>query len=337
MKLNNDEEGINVTEKLTSDPAHPKLGIALSGGGFRASFYHLGVLAQLAQKGILKHVEVLSCVSGGSIIGALYYLYVKRLLEHTLDRELSDQDYINLVAEMEAHFLQAVQKNLRMRTFLNPLKNLKMSLANYSRSDHIGELYDKYLYRGLIKGHAGPVRMRDLKIRPVGHTRDFHPLEHNQYRTHKVPILLINATVLNNGHNWRFDASRMGEPPRDSAWDVQMDKNMRLQRPPSYDDIPNHADFPLGTAVAASACLPGIFPPLAVSGLYDDKIQVQLVDGGVHDNQGIQGLLDPQLGCTHFVISDASGQLNNEAHPSTVFHSVLGRSNQIMMERIREV
>ena len=32
-----------------------KLGLALSGGGFRAAFFHLGVLAQMADKGILSH------------------------------------------------------------------------------------------------------------------------------------------------------------------------------------------------------------------------------------------------------------------------------------------
>ncbi len=58
-----------------------KLGLAFSGGGFRASFYHIGVLAQMAEHGLLRHVEVISTVSGGSIIGALYYLHLKKLLE----------------------------------------------------------------------------------------------------------------------------------------------------------------------------------------------------------------------------------------------------------------
>ena len=51
-----------------------KMGLALSGGGFRASIYHIGVLAALAEHDMLRHVEVLSCVSGGSILGAYYYL-----------------------------------------------------------------------------------------------------------------------------------------------------------------------------------------------------------------------------------------------------------------------
>lgn len=49
-----------------------RLGLALSGGGFRASFFHIGVLARLAELDLLRPIEVISTVSGGSIIGALY-------------------------------------------------------------------------------------------------------------------------------------------------------------------------------------------------------------------------------------------------------------------------
>ena len=55
-----------------------KMGLALSGGGFRASIYHIGVLAALAERDMLRHVEVLSCVSGGSILGTYYYLLLRK-------------------------------------------------------------------------------------------------------------------------------------------------------------------------------------------------------------------------------------------------------------------
>ena len=64
-----------------TNPQEKKLGLCLSGGGFRASLFHIGVLAALAEREMLHKVEVLSTVSGGSIIGAYYYLKVKRLLE----------------------------------------------------------------------------------------------------------------------------------------------------------------------------------------------------------------------------------------------------------------
>lgn len=46
-----------------------RIGLALSGGGFRAAAFHLGVMQKLLALGILYKVDVLSCVSGGSIAG----------------------------------------------------------------------------------------------------------------------------------------------------------------------------------------------------------------------------------------------------------------------------
>jgi NTE family protein len=47
-----------------------RLGLALSGGGFRAAAFHLGVFRKLQAMGLLWKVDLLSCVSGGSIAGA---------------------------------------------------------------------------------------------------------------------------------------------------------------------------------------------------------------------------------------------------------------------------
>jgi len=318
------------------DTGQERWGLALSGGGFRASFFHVGVLARLAEMGLLRRLEVISTVSGGSILGALYYVHVKWLLEKKPDAEISDKDYLEIVLRIERELLAAVQRNIRMRTFLNPVKNLQMSLANYSRSDRIGELYDEMLYRPVLgAGRPTPIQMRELLIRPKGDKPDFHPHKDNRGRTAKVPILILNATTLNTGHNWRFEASRMGEPPRGRRVALEVDKNMRLRRAPSYADItPRQQDIELGLAVGASACVPGIFHPLAISGLYDRDVRVQLVDGGVHDNQGVGGLLDEQ--CTHFIVSDASGQMQDEAEPSTSALPVMVRSNDILMDRVRE-
>jgi len=47
-----------------------RIGLALSGGGFRATAFHLGVFRRLQSMGILWKLDLLSCVSGGSIAGA---------------------------------------------------------------------------------------------------------------------------------------------------------------------------------------------------------------------------------------------------------------------------
>jgi NTE family protein len=46
-----------------------RIGLALSGGGFRAAAYHLGVFKKLDEMDLLWKVDLLTCVSGGSIAG----------------------------------------------------------------------------------------------------------------------------------------------------------------------------------------------------------------------------------------------------------------------------
>ena len=60
----------------------------------------------------------------------------------------------------------------------------------------------------------------------------------------------------------------------------------------------------------------------------------QLVDGGVHDNQGLQGLFDSD--CTHLIVSDASGQLTDQPLPATRIPGVGGRANSILADRVRD-
>lgn len=51
-----------------------RFGLGLSGGGFRAAGFHLGVFHKLRQLDLLHRVDMLSCVSGGSIAGAFLAL-----------------------------------------------------------------------------------------------------------------------------------------------------------------------------------------------------------------------------------------------------------------------
>lgn len=47
------------------------IGLSLSGGGFKAALYHLGAIIRLNEFGLLKNLEIISCVSGGAIVGSL--------------------------------------------------------------------------------------------------------------------------------------------------------------------------------------------------------------------------------------------------------------------------
>ncbi len=320
-----------------------KVGLALSGGGFRASLFHIGVLARLAELDMLRHVEVLSCVSGGSIIGAHYYLEIKKLLTEKEDGDITRQDYIDLVARVADDFLAGVQRNIRTRVAAELVTNLKMIfIPGYSRTERVGELYEREIFSRVQDGNGGQPRwINDLFVYPKGEIAGFQPKYDNWRRDAKVPILLLNATPLNTGHNWQFTASWMGEPP--AKVDSEVDRNYRLRRL-YYDDAPeNYRRFRLGYAVAASSCVPGLFEPLVLDDLYENedkrdqkkgKISVRLVDGGVHDNQGVSGLLDQ--GCSVVLVSDASGQMSAVDDPSAGLLGVPLRSNSILMARVRE-
>ncbi len=310
-----------------------KLGLALSGGGFRASFFHIGILAALAEMDMLRHVEALSCVSGGSILGAHYYLEIRQRLQEKSDQEMTRDDYIEIVTRIAEQFLQGVQQNIRVRVAESLVENLRMMfIPGYTQTNRLGELYEEHLFsRVPDQNEQGKQEriLRNLKVKPKG-TTNFKPKYDNWKRRNKVPILILNATSLNTGHNWQFTATWMGEPP--SAIDSQVDGNYRLRRM-WYDEAPTeHQDIRLGQAVAASSCVPGLFTPLELSDLYQD-ITVRLVDGGVHDNQGVFGLLDQN--CTVFVVSDASGQMAADNMPKDNILPVLIRSSSVSMARVR--
>ncbi len=310
-----------------------KVGLALSGGGFRASLFHIGTLARLAECRMLRRVEVLSCVSGGSILGAYYYLKLRRLLESRADAEIEDADYVILVRELAEEFLGAVRCDLRGQLFANVADNWKMLWSRYSRSDRAAGLFERMFFAGIPKDGSeatGEWRMTDLYVRPRGREDGFSLRYENWLRQAKVPILVLNATSLNTGHNWQFTASWMGEPPTGAG--AQVDASRRLRRV-YYRDLPAGQPPPaLGKAVGASACVPALFPPVTMAGLYEG-IDVELVDGGVHDNQGIASLLDQD--CTVVLVSDASGQMRDAEHPKRDLLGVASRSNSVLMARVR--
>ena len=50
----------------------PRIGLALSGGGFRATVFGLGCLRALHDRDLLRHVQVVSGISGGSLLAAMW-------------------------------------------------------------------------------------------------------------------------------------------------------------------------------------------------------------------------------------------------------------------------
>ncbi|BFT69145.1 patatin-like phospholipase family protein [Paenibacillus sp. P36] len=199
--------------------AKEKLGLALSGGGFRASFFHLGVLARLAQLGVLRHVKVISTVSGGSIIGALFY---QELLKEISSKEgkLSNTDYIKVVQCVEEKFVLAVDKNIRGKLFLNPWYET-LSLCK-GREKVLSNFYNKYFYNS------------DMEMTQL---QDSYGI---------APNLIINATSLNNGQHWFFSPHQMGQ------YEVSGSNSKGII---GYE----YNRVKLSDAVAASSAVPGLF------------------------------------------------------------------------------
>lgn len=60
------------------DSDQKRIGIAFSGGGIRATIFHLGVLKWMAEKGMLEDIARISSVSGASLCIGLIYSYSNR-------------------------------------------------------------------------------------------------------------------------------------------------------------------------------------------------------------------------------------------------------------------
>jgi tetratricopeptide (TPR) repeat protein len=216
-----------VDDKHILEQSLDKKGLALSGGGFRASFFHLGILAKLAECDVLKDIEVISTVSGGTIVGVLYYLKLQKLLEENEDANIKKTHYIQLVTELIDEFFEAVQTDMRNgvfteRFFSNTILKIMNPFSSYSRTNKLGEIYQKRIYRKYKK------YMSELIITPKDwQEKDaFKPRFNNWRRKNKVPILVINATNLNSGHGWQFQASKMGEA--EYMNNMEIDKNNRF-------------------------------------------------------------------------------------------------------------
>jgi len=278
-----------------------KIGLALSGGGFRASIFHLGVIRRLEELGFMKKVSVISSVSGGSIIAAYYVIEMEERLRLRRDEALKsdekmDQVRLELFEEITKDFFYTLDHNLRTRAlifspFYHPVGWIKCLFPGYSRSDLIQAEYDKWLYRNNTldqfpagwKGEAQDSRL------------DFGG-----------PKLVLNTTSLMSGERVGF--SRI---PLSGINEMKKcNKNV----------------LSISKIVGASACVPGLFPPVPVSGDF-------LVDGGVSDNQGVEGLIENK--CDVMLISDASGQIEQLHKHSGKALSVVGRTTSVLQFQVR--
>src|SRR3954469_21876095 len=121
-----------------------KIGLALSGGGFRASLYHLGLVRFLRDAGILPRVTHITSVSGGSILGAHLVLNWDRY-------NGSPNEFDSAAAEVLAYIRMDIRNRIIRRFPLAyplrwPRRMFGRSNRKLTRTGLLEYHYEKFLY-----------------------------------------------------------------------------------------------------------------------------------------------------------------------------------------------
>ncbi|CAG7855934.1 hypothetical protein MCAMS1_00252 [biofilm metagenome] len=141
------------------------IGIAMSGGGSRATNFSAAILLELEKLGILQHADVISSVSGSSLTAAYYGLYGNN----------KNSDHHWNEASVREAFLTDFQTGWFRRWF-NPWNIMRYWFTNFTRSDIMIEKLNAELYEGYTYGKL------------IGRT----------------PQIIINATSFTNGEPFVF-------------------------------------------------------------------------------------------------------------------------------------
>jgi NTE family protein len=149
-----------------------KIGMALSGGGVRASVFHLGVLARIAADNLLENVTFISTVSGGTLITGLIYSTARNMWP-------TSEFFLHHCLKQTKYYLTEVdvKSNVIFRSLTRPWHLLQGRAKVVAQSMH---------HRWGLSGSLNDI-----------------PLE---------PRWVLNATTYETGRNWRFiPQKRMGD------------------------------------------------------------------------------------------------------------------------------
>jgi len=298
-----------------------KIGLSLSGGGYRAAAYHLGTLRKLNEMGILDEIDVISSISGGSITGACYALKGDNFteFEKTLRRGVKSSIIGGIMRSprflliagslllLSAGMIALLFTRFGWISFLLLVVTLtvliKYQFALLPVSKIIEELYNKFYFNGKL--------LSDMI---------------------ETPVFAISATNLETGRLFTFSKERMGDS---------------LYTHPIYPEekpitFKSHR-FPVARAVAASASNPSVFTPVSIDKKFfahksdAKRVTPKLVDGGVYDNQGIHKITQKgYYECDIVITSDAghAWQFKSNFRNSI---QLLSRTSEIFMYRIKKL
>lgn len=307
-----------------------ELGLALSGGGYRAAAFHLGTLRALHTLNALDKFDVISTISGGSITGAAWALYRNNKLqidgqpvrfqgypffEQFMIKTLNEKSVIGFVLSSWTFLRIAIPALLLIAVSLYVLfctsypwislviivvlvfVFLRFQFRLFPVSKEIERAYDRFFF--------SKQKLEDLPARPD---------------------LAIGSTNVLTTTPFTFSHRKMG----DSYYS-------KLDPPVAF----KHNRFPIARAVVASSCVPFAFTPVTIGKEFFEPerayIDTKLIDGGVFDNQGIHKVTNDKSswGCRVVVVSDAGNKLPfDQAYVNTI--SLLIRTVDVFMDRIKD-
>lgn len=287
-----------------------KLTLALSGGGFRASVFHLGVLARLAKENRLEDIVLLSTVSGGSLITGMIYA--------------------------SNGFTWPGSKD-----FL--LKVVPKAFDAFTNQDMQGSLIRRALgtFWTLLETRAGDLSA--LMQKNWGVTAKLSSLPPH-------PRWMINATCYETGKNWRFERFRMGDYLFGYTNDTDFPLSDAMAASAGFPgligglvlkttgkdwftyeskvdptrEVENQSEEVHWNKVPITPRYPA----------------VHLWDGGAYDNHGLEGIHDFQTGWSKkfgfLIVSDAAGQ-SGEASFKRGVPALMRLATGIMMAQVRSL
>jgi NTE family protein len=147
-------------------------GLCLSGGGYRAMVFHLGTFIRLNEAGLIKKLNRISSVSGGSIAAGVLGLHWKKLI-------FENDVATNLMGEVIEPVRKMAGVSIDAESIIGGI------FLPGTISDRVTLAYQKYLF--------GKATLQDLPSDTEG------------------PRFVINATNVQSGVLWRFSKPFMAD------------------------------------------------------------------------------------------------------------------------------
>lgn len=275
-----------------------KLGLALSGGGFRATLFHLGVLRFLKDVDLLSSVTDIASVSGGSILAAHLTLNWDRY-------NGTDEDFDEAVGEIVSFVKFDVRNHVVRRLPLQYPARLISQLVRYPSRNLtpnaiLEKCYEQYLY--------GDTCLYQLPAQPMLH---------------------ILATSVSNGGLSVFNRNGLYVQQRTEDGEVRFD-----HVPGKMASIPRV----VGASSAFPGFFPPVEFTAADLGVRDGEFPTEyFTDGGVYDNLGIRAFTWlKQLGSEfdEVFVSDAGKPFQILSDNSLGFIGQSVRASDILWDRV---